>query len=154
MKDPDEQPDGFEAEVLEEALRKLPPEDVDRVRQEAINEMQAEARMGAGPPMYLPPEVRQRIYAYAKEHSLHRDKLIMLAINSTKGRTEEVVENMDRYLKDPDSFEWPLEDPLLCVLIAYMRMCASWMIKKINLEYGDDDEDDDQADWWRGEEAE
>jgi len=41
-----------------------------------------------------------------------------MAIIATKGRTEEVVELVNQFLKDPDSFEWPIEDPLLCVSVA------------------------------------
>jgi hypothetical protein len=61
---------------------------------------------------------------------------------------------MDQFIKDPDSFEWPIEDPLMCVCLAFMRASASWIVKKINQEYGDDGEDDDRDDWWKGEESE
>jgi hypothetical protein len=150
MKDPDEHLDGFELEVFEDALRKLPPEDLDRVQQEVLNEMHAEAMMGVATPMWLPPDVLERIYTYAEKWSIDRNKLIPLAIISTKGREEEVVEIMDRYLKDPPSFEWPIEDPLLCVSIACMQACANWMTKKINQEYGNEDEDGQEpADWWK-----
>jgi hypothetical protein len=152
MKDPDEHSDGFDPEVFEEALRKLPPEDCNRVQQEA--EMQAEARMGAGPPMHLPPEVLERIYACAKEWSIDLNKLLPLAIKSTEGREEEVVEIMGRSLKDPPSFEWPIDDPLLCISIAYMRMCASWIAKKINQEYADNEDNEEPADWWKADETE
>lgn len=106
--------------------------------------------------MIFPPEVLERIYAYEKEHSIDRNHLIPLAMKSTRDRTEEVVELMNQLLKDPDSFEWP-DDPLLCVALAFMRSSASWITRKINEEYGvdgEDDEDDDQADWWKADETE
>ena len=74
MQDPDEgpeQPDDF-AEIFAEALKKVPLKDFDRIRQEALNEMHAEAMMGVGTPMLFPPEVLERIYAYEKEHSIDR----------------------------------------------------------------------------------
>jgi hypothetical protein len=156
MQDPDEepeQPDDF-AEAFAEALGKVPPEDFARIRQESMDEMHAEAKMGVGPPAYFPPEVLERILAYEKEHSIPRNKLIMAAIKSTTERTEEVVEIMDRYFNDPDSFEWPVEDPLLCVLVAFMRAHADWLTKKINQEYGEDEEEDEPANWWKAEESE
>jgi hypothetical protein len=112
--------------------------------------MHAEAIMGVATPMCLPPDVLERIYAYAEKWSIDRNNLIPLAIISRKGRQEEVVEIMDRYLKDPPSFEWPIDDTLLCVSIAYMRACANWVTKKINQEYGDEDGDgEDPANWWK-----
>jgi hypothetical protein len=82
--------------------------------------------------------------AYEKEHSIDRNKLIPVAIKSTKGRTEEVVEIGDQYFEDPDLFQWPVEDPLLCVLIAFLRAHASCLTKKINQEYGEAGEDEDE----------
>ena len=146
MKEPDERPDGFDPEIFDEALRKISLEDLVRLQRDVIREIRAVALMGTGPPMYLPPEVRGRIYAYKKKHSLNRNELLSMAIIATKGRTEEVVELVNQFLKDPDSFEWPIEDPLLCVSVAFMRACATWLISKINREYDDEDE---PADWWK-----
>jgi len=75
-------------------------------------------------------------------------------MKATKERFEEVIETMQRYMADPDSFEWPIEDPLLCVAIAFMRSVTNWWAKKVNEEYGEDKEDDEPADWWKAEEAE
>jgi hypothetical protein len=149
MREPDEQPDGFEPESFAEALRKIPLEDLVRLQRETIQEMRAAALIGAGPPMCFPPEVLERILTYEKWHSLDRNKMIPAAIKATKGRTEEVAEIMNQFLNDPDSFEWPIKDPLLCVSIAYMRACASWLTNKINEEYGDGEDDDEPADWWK-----
>jgi len=150
MKDPDEHSDGFDSEIFDEALRKIPVEDLVRVQRDVIREIRAAALMGTGPPMCLPPEVRERICAYEKKHSLNANELLSMAIIATNGRTEEVVEIVNQFLKDPDSFEWPIEDPLLCVSVAFMRACASWLISKINREY--DDDEDEPADWWKADE--
>jgi len=157
MQDPDDEPEEPKsfADILAEALGKVPPEDYDRIWQEALDEMHAEAMMGVGTPMYFPPEVLERICAYEKEHAIDQNYLIPVAIKSTKPRKEEVVELVNRYIKNPDSFEWPIEDPLMCVSIAFMRACATWLTKKIDQEYGgEDEEDDDQGDWWKVEGAE
>jgi hypothetical protein len=146
MKEPDERPDGFDPEIFDEALRKIPLEGLVRLQRDVIREIRAVALMGTGPPMYLQPEVRGRIYAYKKKHSQNRNELLSMAIIATKGRTEEVVELVNQFLEDPDSFEWPIEDPLLCVSVAFMRACASWLISKINRKYDDEDE---PADWWK-----
>jgi hypothetical protein len=150
MQDPDEEPDDFK-----DALWKLPPEELARTLQETFMEMHAHALLGEGTPMYLPPEVLERVIAYEKEHSLERNKLIPLAMKATKERFEEVIETMQRYMADPDSFKWPVEDPLLCVAIAFMRSTVSWWAKKINEESGNDENEDDkdQADWWKAEES-
>jgi hypothetical protein len=34
-------------------------------------------------------------------------------------RTAEFIEIAKRLRADPDSFDWPLEDPLLCVALAF-----------------------------------
>ena len=91
MEEPDEQPDGFDPEIFDETLRKIPLEDLVRLQRDVIREIRAAALMGTGPPMCLPPEVRERIYAYEKKHSLNRNELLSMAIIATKRRTEEVV---------------------------------------------------------------
>jgi hypothetical protein len=149
MQDPDEEQDGSEQDEFEEALEKLPPEELNRTLQETFMEMHAHALLSKGTPLWFPPEVLERLIVYEKEHSLERNKLIPLAMKVTKGRVEEVIETMQRYMADPGSFEWQIEDPLLCVAIAFMRSTTIWWAKKINEEYGDDDE---PADWWKMEE--
>jgi hypothetical protein len=149
MQDPDEGQDDSEQDEFEEALEKLPPEDLERTLQGTFMEMHAHALLGEGTPLWFPPEVLERILAYEKEHSLDRNKIIPLAMKTTKGRFEEVIKIMHRYMEDPDSFEWPIEDPPLCVAIAFMRSTTIWWARKINEEYGDDDE---PADWWKVEE--
>jgi hypothetical protein len=145
--------DGSELDNFGEAMLKIPPEDVDQLREEATREMHAAALMGAGTPMVFPPEVLERIHAHEQEHSIDRNHLIPLAMKYTQGRTEEVVELMNRLLKDPEAFEWPIDDPLLCVALAFMRSSSSWITRKINEEYGEEgdgeEDDDNQADYWK-----
>jgi hypothetical protein len=53
------------------------------------------------------------------------------------------------FAKDPDSFEWPIKNPLLCLLIGVMWKHAEHWTEKVIQEYGEDDE---PADWWKEEE--
>jgi hypothetical protein len=54
-------------------------------QQEALNEMHAEAVMGVATPMCLPPDVLERIYAYAEKWPIDRNKLIPLANHIHEG---------------------------------------------------------------------
>ena len=45
MKEPDEQQDGFDPEIFDEALRKIPLEDLVRLQRDAIQEIRAAALM-------------------------------------------------------------------------------------------------------------
>jgi hypothetical protein len=148
MKDPDEQP---KDDAFDEVLRLLPPEYLERSIQETFKEMHTEAVSGVPTPLWLPPEVQDRVLAYEKEHSLDRNGLIPAAMTAQNGRFRKVIKAVHRLREDPDSFKWPVRDPLLCVAIAFMRSCLNWWIKKVCQEYGADDEldDDDQADWWK-----
>jgi hypothetical protein len=53
-------------------------------------------------------------------------------------------------MEDPDLFEWPLEDPLLCVAIAFMRKCANRWTDKVREKLALTDDDDQPTDWRKG----
>lgn len=53
-------------------------------------------------------------------------------------------------MEDPDLFEWPLEDPLLCVAIAFIRKCADRWTDKVRERLSLTDDDDEPTDWWKG----
>jgi hypothetical protein len=153
MKDPDEDdelPDDFE-----EATLNLSPEDLQRTLQETFLEMHATALLGKGTPLRFPMEVGERVMAYQKEHAIVLDELIPRAVAAQIERVDEVVKSTHRLRKDPGSFEWPIEDPLLCVAIAFIRESMDWWLNKINEEDSDEDSsDDDQADDWKADEPE
>jgi hypothetical protein len=149
MKDPDSEDD------FEEILRLLPPGYLERSIQETFKEMHTEAMSGVPTPLWLPPKVQERVLAYEKEHLIDRNGLIPAAMAAQKGRFKKVIKAVHRLREDPDSFKWPMKDPLLCVAIAFMQSCLSWWIKKVSQEYGADDEDQEEpADWWKAEESE
>jgi hypothetical protein len=144
MKEPDESEDDFE-----EALPKITPADLQRWMQETLQERHIEAIIGVPTPMWFPAEVLERIKAYETVHSLVRERLIPLAMEATKDRFEEVIDMMHRFREDPYSFQWPIQDPVLCVAISFMREVVHCWARKVNEEYGDEDEDDEPADWWK-----
>ena len=149
MQEPDDEDDELPAD-LEEAILSLSPEDIKRTLEEAYLEMHATALLGEGTPLRFPMEVRESVQTYQKEHAMVLDELIPRAIAAHIDRVDEVVKTTCRLRKDPGSFKWPIEDPFLCVAIAFMRECMEWWLNKINEEYGADEEgSDDRADWWK-----
>jgi len=138
MQDDDELPAD-----LEEAILNLSSEDIKRTLQEPYLEMHAAALIGEGTLLRFPMEVRERVHAYQKEHAIVLDEFIPRAVAAQIERVDEVVKTTYRLRKDPDSFEWPIEEPLLCVAIAFMRECMEWWLNKINEE----DSEDEPTDW-------
>ena len=97
-------------------------------------------------------EVGERVEAYRKEHAIVLDELIPRAVAAQRRRVNRVIKTVHRLRKDPGSFKWPIEDPLLCVAIAFLWECMSWWIKKVSQEYGDGDEDRDESSCVKAEE--
>ena len=52
-----------------------------------------------------------------------------------------------RLMQDPDSFDWPLEDPLRCVAIAFTRKLTDRVTDKAHEKRGLIDDEQDEADW-------
>jgi hypothetical protein len=106
-----------------------PTDDLDRTILETFDEMQAEAQVT---PIFLtfPPRVIESVRAYAKEHCLEPGTLIPFAIKALENRLYEFSEAGEYLLEDPDSFDWPLEDPLMCVALAFMLKHACRCAKK------------------------
>ena len=151
MQDPEEDQDGSELpEDFEDALREISPEDLKRTLRETFLEMHATALLGEGTPLRFPDEVRERVEAYREEHAIVLDELIPRAVAAQVERVDEVVKAAHRLRKDPSSFEWPIEEPFLCVAIAFVRESMNWWINKVNEEYSDED----QAGWWKADESE
>ena len=78
MKDPDEEP----KDDFEKVLRLLPPGYLERSIQETFKEMHTEAISGVPTPLWLPPNVQDRVLAYEKEHGLDRNGLIPAAMTA------------------------------------------------------------------------
>jgi hypothetical protein len=126
-----------------------PPDDFEETILETFREMHAEAQKT---PMALtvPTEVIECIEAYEKRTGVDRDTLLFLAIKAQKGRIDQLVEACCRMMDDPDSFDWPIKDPLLCVAIAFLQKHAYRWADKVHQKYGlDDIEEADPADWWK-----
>ena len=94
-------------------------------------------------------EVAARLEAYTKEHSLDSADLLNLALE--RGYIEPAIarwgEKITRLVDDFDLFDWPLEEPLSCVVIGLMRQLACRCAKKMREKH--DVTESDQADWWK-----
>jgi hypothetical protein len=128
-----------------------PPEEFTQILREAFSELHAEAQI-TPIDLEFPPEVIESVETYTKVHSLDPAMLIPLAMKAQIDRLGEFSEEVYRLMKDPDSFNWPLKDPLLCVAIAFTRKAINRWTDKAYEKYGltDDEKDQaDEADWWK-----
>jgi hypothetical protein len=88
----------------------------------------------------LPDDVIEAIEGYEITHSITRDRLLYLATIALTGRTDLLSEAYAQLIDTPESFTWPIEDPLLCVLIAFMREHAfRWAHKVCKKHWACDD---------------
>jgi hypothetical protein len=126
------------------------PDDAYELFLETLNEMDAEAQIV---PVFLlfPRKVIEAIEAYEKAHSITRQHMIWTACNAREDWTHQLAESVAHLIEDPASFEWPVQDPLLCVLIAYMQKATHRWARKVQEKYILGDEEEDPADWWKTE---
>jgi hypothetical protein len=125
-----------------------PTDDLDRTILETFDEMHAEAQVT---PIFLtfPSRVIESVRAYAKEHSLEPGTLIPLAIKALAHQADEFSEASERLMEDPDSFTWPLEDPLLCVALAFMLKHAYRCAHNLHEKHALGVDQNEPADWWK-----
>lgn len=119
---------------------------------ESFSELQIESRI-APLDLKFPPEVTQSVEAYTHEHLLNPANLIPLAMKAHADRMDLVGEEVNRLMRNPAAFDWPLEDPILCVTIAFMRKLANRWTDKVHEKLGLTDDEFDPADWWKGAES-
>jgi len=132
MKHPDEEPGDLEGQLARAMLR----------------EMQAEAQTKPTP-LRFPIEVRKAVMAYVKDHSLNINHLIPIAVAAQYPRHAEFLEIAKRLHVDPSSFDWPIEDPLRCVALAFGQTLIERLYEKgFTLDW----DDFDPADWWKTDE--
>jgi hypothetical protein len=124
------------------------PHDLELTILETFDEMHAEAQIT---PIVLtfPPEVIDSLETYTKDHSLEPATLICLAIKALEHHLEEFSEAGGRLMEDPDSFTWPLEDPLMCVALAFMLKQAYRCAHNLQEKHALGDGEDERADWWK-----
>jgi hypothetical protein len=124
-------------------------EDFEQLLLESLDELHTEAQI-TSIDLEFPLEVIERLEIYVKEHSLDRAELLNLAIDAHVDPTGACwVEVVCRQIDAPDPFEWPLEDPLRCVIIAFMRKLAYRCASKVHEKPHITDDEDDPADWWK-----
>jgi hypothetical protein len=97
----------------------------------------------------LPDEVIEAIENYEIEHSITRDELLYVATIALTGRTDLLGDTCAQLIDTPESFTWPIEDPLLCVLIAFMREHAFRWALKVCEKYSLGDHAGEPADRWK-----
>jgi hypothetical protein len=122
----------------------ITPEEFDQLVRATFSKMHPEAQMT---PIVLafPAEVIERLEAYRKEHSLDRKELIYVALEAQLDQIDEFSEEIFRLMQDPNSFHWPLADPLLCVALAFMRKTSNRWANKVDEKFGlNDDESDEE----------
>jgi hypothetical protein len=124
------------------------PDDADELFLETLNEMDAEARI-APVLLLFPTKVIEAIEVYEKAHSMTRQQMIWTVCNLREDWTHKLAELLAHLIEDPASFEWPVQDPLLCVLIAYLQKATQRWARKVHEKYLLGDEEDDPADWWK-----
>ena len=115
-----------------------------------LREMQAEAQTKPTP-LRFPNEVRAAVLAYVKDHSLNINHLIPIACAAQYPRHAEFLEIAKRLYVDPGSFDWPIEDPLCCVALAFNQTLIERLHEK---GFTIDWDNFDQADWWKEEGSE
>jgi len=126
-----------------------PTHDLDQTILDTFDEMHAEAQIV---PIFLtfPPEVIERVAAYTRDHSVEPPTLIPLAIKAQENQSDKFSEAGERLMEDPDSFAWPLEDPLLCVALALMLKHAFRCAEKVHEKHDfGNDKQNEAADWWK-----
>ena len=115
---------------------------------ESFSELQIEAQI-APLDLRFPPKVIESLEAFTQEHFLDPRKLIPLAMKTHIDRMDLVGEEVNRLMRDPSAFDWPLEDPILCVTIAFMRKLTDRWTDKVHEQLGLTNEQFDPADWWK-----
>jgi hypothetical protein len=129
-------------------MNPLTPDDFEEPVLETLHEMETEEQITMIL-AELPGDVIEVIENYEREHSIDRERLLVLAIIAQMGRIDLLCQASDQLSDDPDSFTWPIKDPLLCVLIAFLREFTFRWAEKVREKHGLCDDADEPADWWK-----
>ncbi len=124
------------------------PQELTQMLRETFSELRTEAQI-APLDLRFPPEVIQTLQSYAKVNSLDGARLIPLAMEAHINRLDLIGEEIHRLMQHPESFDWPLEDPILCVALAFMRKLTDRWADKVHEKFGLTEEELDPADWWK-----
>jgi hypothetical protein len=126
-----------------------PPDDFEETVLETFHEMETGAQITPMILAELPDEVIQAIEDYEITHSVDRDRLLELATIAHAGRIDLPCQACAHLIDTPESFTWPVKDPLLCVMIAFLREFTFRSADKICEKHGLGDDADEPADWWK-----
>ena len=124
------------------------PQELTQILRDTFSELQTEAQIM---PLDLrfPPEVLKTLQTFTRVHSLDGATLLPLAMKAHFDRMDVVGEDVCRLMQHPDAFEWPLQDPILCVAIAFMRKLTDRWVDKVHEKFGHTYDEFDPADWWK-----
>ena len=125
-----------------------PPNDFEETVLETFHEMESEEQVTMIL-AELPADVIQAIEDFEIEHSVTRDRLLYVAIETLDDRIDLLCDAGAQLIDTPEMFTWPIEDPLLCVLIAFMREHAFRWALKMCEKYSLGDHAPEPADWWK-----
>src|ERR1700722_14912594 len=117
-----------------------PPDDFVQTILETSDEMHPEAQI-AQIVLTCPREAIERVVAHTNDRSVEPATLIPLAIKAQENQSEKFSEAGERLMEDPDSFAGPLEDPLLCVALAFMLKHAHRCAHKVYEKHGFSDDE-------------
>jgi hypothetical protein len=129
-------------------MNPLTPDDFEEPVLETLHEMEAEEQITMIL-TELPGDVIEAIEDYERAHSVNRERLLWLATIAQAGRIDLSCRACDQLIDDPGSFTWPIKDPLLCVMIAFLREFTFRWAEKVCEKHGLCDDADEPADWWK-----
>ncbi len=124
------------------------PQEFTRILRETFSEMHTQAQI-APLDLKFPVKVTQSLEAYTKVNDLDSTDLISLAVKAHMDRLDILGEDVCRLMQHPDSFDWPLENPILCVAIAFMRQLTDRWADKVHEKCGLSSDEFEPADWWK-----
>jgi hypothetical protein len=101
---------------------------------ETFHEMETEAQITTIL-AELPDDVVQAIEDYEITHPVDRDRLLELATIAVAERTDLLSDACAQLIDTPESFTWPIKDPLLCMEIAFLREHAFRWAHKVCVKY-------------------
>jgi hypothetical protein len=124
------------------------PDDYEETVIETIHEMETEEQITMIL-AELPADVIEAVEDYERAHSVDRDRLLALATIAQARRIDLPCQACGRLIDDPESFTWPVKDPLLCVMIAFLREFTFRWSEKVCEKHGLCNDADEPADWWK-----
>jgi hypothetical protein len=124
----------------------------DEFSREALREMYDQSQI-TQTEFSFPGEVVRAIEVYITKNAVDREGLMQRALKAQQGSIPRFAKAINRLVNDPESFCWPIDDPLLCLALAFMREVIDQWTNKDDLKYPPlyeaEFDRSDPADWWK-----